>query len=298
MIDYYESCGLCPRGCGVNRYLNTGVCGAGAELKCARAALHFWEEPCLSGSRGSGAVFFTGCPLHCVYCQNKAVSDAQNGKAITPERLSEIFLELQAQGAHNINLVTGVQYIPHIISALTHAKQNGLNIPIVYNSGGYEKTQTLKMLDGLIDIYLPDIKTLNELTARRYYHAPDYPQTALSAAEEMFRQTGAVQTDDDGIMKKGVIIRHLVLPNHTEEALDVIDAVYDRYGDNVYLSLMNQYTPMPHTEGFAELVRGVDESEYERVTDYAWGRGITRCFVQDSGSSGEAFIPEFDGTGV
>lgn len=300
MLEELHSCRLCPRECGADRLSGqAGACGAvGDQIRVARAALHFWEEPCLSGSDGSGAVFFSFCPLKCVYCQNRAISRGDAGKNISIERLAEIFLELQAQKAHNINLVTPTHYVPQIVLALREAKRQGLPIPVVCNCGGYEKPETLRLLDGLVDIYLPDFKYLSPETAGRYSGAPDYPERAKEALAEMVRQVGEPVFDIHGIMQKGVIVRHLLLPGRLREAKDVIRYLYETYGDRIYLSLMSQFTPLENVAGWPELNRTVTEEEYNDLVDYALNLGVENGFIQEGGAADESFIPQFDCEGV
>ncbi len=300
MLEELHSCRLCPRECGADRLSGqAGACGAvGDQIRVARAALHFWEEPCLSGSDGSGAVFFSFCPLKCVYCQNRAISRGDAGKNISIERLAEIFLELQAQKAHNINLVTPTHYVPQIVLALQEAKRQGLAIPVVCNCGGYEKPETLRLLDGLVDIYLPDFKYLSSETAGRYSGAPDYPERAKEALAEMVRQAGEPVFDIHGIMQKGVIVRHLLLPGKLQEAKDVVRYLYQTYGDRIYLSLMSQFTPLENVAGWPELNRTVTEEEYNDLVDYALNLGVENGFIQEGGAADESFIPQFDCEGV
>ena len=297
-----QPCTLCPRNCRADRAAGQrGYCGvAGTKIKCARAALHMWEEPCISGKQGSGTVFFSGCPLRCVYCQNRDIARAEAGKDITPERLAEIFLELQEKGAANINLVTPTHYTPEIVWAVRRARALGLQLPIVYNCGGYEKVETLQMLEGIVDIYLTDFKYMETETAARYSHAPDYPQTAQMALKEMVRQMGGKEAvfDAGGMMKKGVIVRHLLLPGHLKNAKAVVEYVYKTYGNQVYVSLMNQYTPLPGMEKWPELNRKVTKREYERLVDFAIGLGVECGFIQEGETAEESFIPAFDCEGV
>lgn len=294
------ACNLCPRGCGVDRAAGQkGFCGvAGAKIKVARAALHMWEEPCISGTKGSGTVFFSGCPLRCVYCQNREIARGGSGKEITEERLSEIFLKLQEKGAENINLVTPTHYTPEIVRAAARAREEGLRLPIVYNCGGYEKTKTLRMLEGVVDIYLTDFKYMERDTAQSYSHAPDYPAVARQALAEMVRQQPEPVFDGDGRMKQGVIVRHLLLPGHLKNAKAVVKYVYETYGNSVYLSLMNQYTPLPGMEKWPELNRKVTKREYGRLLDYAVELGVENGFIQEGETAKESFIPAFDGEGV
>ena len=295
-----KECRLCPRECGVDRSEGKkGYCGASNELKVARAALHMWEEPCISGEAGSGAVFFSGCPMRCRFCQNYSIAAARKGKVISIERLAQIFLELQEKGAANINLVTPTHYTLHIIKALDLAKENGLRIPVVYNTSGYEKTETLKLLRGYIDIYLPDFKYMDGLLAAAYSNAPDYPEYAKRALEEMVGQTGPLKLDEETVMaRSGVIVRHLVLPGHVRNSKAVIQYLYETYGDQIYISIMNQYTPMPQVTKDKLLGRKVTRREYEKVIDYALELGVENGFFQEGDVAEESFIPEFDSEGV
>lgn len=284
--------------CMADREITTGYCGVKNTLRVARAALHFWEEPCISGEEGSGAVFFTGCNLRCVFCQNFQIARAEQGKEITIERLSEIFLELQAQEANNINLVTATHYVPQVILALKSAKKNGLNIPVVYNCGGYESVETLKMLEGLVDIYLPDFKYVDTERAKRYSHAENYPEVAKAALAEMVRQQPEAEFDERDIMKKGVIVRHLMLPGGIKDSKAVVKYLYETYGDQIYISLMNQYTPLPHVEEYPEINRKVKKFEYDRLVDYAISLGVENGFIQEGETAKESFIPAFTNEGV
>ena len=294
-----KACLLCPRECGADRSRSKGRCGVGAGFKVARAALHFWEEPCISGDEGSGTVFFSGCSLGCVYCPNRDISGGSRGIEISPGRLYEIFFELKEQGANNINLVTAGHYIPALIPVLRQARADGLDIPVVYNTGGYEKAEALRALSGLVDIYLPDFKYISPETAARYSAAEDYPDVAKAALAEMMRQAGRPEFDSRGIMKKGVILRHLVLPGRTEEAKEIIRYAYGLYGDSLYLSIMNQYTPMPGIKDrFPELGRTLTEDEYDEAVDYAIELGVENGFIQEGGTAEESFIPPFDESGV
>lgn len=299
MENAKAGCTLCPRECNVDRRSGEkGICGvSGMAILGARASLHMWEEPCISGETGSGTVFFSGCPLRCVYCQNYDIAQAQLGESITVERLAEIFLELQDKGALNINLVTPTHYTIEIIRAIEIAKEKGLKLPIVYNCSGYEKVDTLQMLAGVVDIYLTDFKYMDAEMARMYSKAPDYPVIAKTALKEMVRQQGIPQFDERGMMKKGVIVRHLLLPGYLKNAKDVVKYVYDTYGDRVYLSLMNQYTPLPHVEKYQEINRRVTEEEYEELVDYAIEIGVENGFIQEGETAEESFIPAFNNEG-
>ena len=296
---WYRECSLCPRECGVNR-LNgrKGFCGQTASLKVARAALHMWEEPCISGTNGSGTVFFSGCHLGCVFCQNGQISRGSNGKEISIIRLAQIFMELQEKGAHNINLVTPTHFVPQIIEALRISRKMGLHLPIVYNTGGFEKLDTLQMLDGWVDVYLTDFKFMDLHLARRYANEEGYSFYAAKALEEMYRQTGDPVFDEDGMMTKGIIVRHMVLPGQAMDSRRIIDYIYDTYGDKVYLSLMNQYTPSGNLEKYPELKVKVKTKVYERLIDYTLRKGVENAFIQEGQTAKESFIPDFDGEGV
>jgi putative pyruvate formate lyase activating enzyme len=293
-----QKCNICPRKCNIDRSVNKGFCGQGDNIVVARAALHMWEEPCISGDKGSGTVFFSGCNLKCVYCQNHSISSLHNGKEITIDRLSEIFLELQDKGALNINLVTPTHYVYQIIEALKIAKDKGLVIPIVYNSSGYESVDTLKLLDGFIDIYLPDFKYYDDTYSIKYSNAPNYFNTASLAIDEMVRQVGKIEFDEFGIMKKGIIVRHLLLPGLINDSKKILDYLYNKYKDSIYISIMNQYTPLPHVKKYPELDRKVSDEEYDELIDYAIDLGITNAFIQEGETCLESFIPEFDNQGV
>ena len=301
----YASCTLCPRACHVDRTAGQkGRCHVDARIRVARAALHMWEEPCLSGRSGSGAVFFSGCALGCIFCQNREIASGKAGLVISEARLAEIFLELQEKGANNINLVTAGHYVPQVIRALACAKSQGLRIPIVYNSSGYEKAETLRQREGLIDIYLPDLKYLTPELAAAYSHAPDYPQYAMEAIAEMVRQQPQAEfmpenrTEASPIMRRGVIVRHLLLPGHVREAKKVVGYLHETYGDQIYISMMNQYTPMSEKFADPNLNRRVTKREYERLLDYAAEIGVENGFYQEGATADESFIPEFDYEGV
>lgn len=293
-----EKCNLCPRSCQVDRDVTKGYCGVNNTLRVARAALHFWEEPCISGEEGSGAVFFTGCNLRCVFCQNYHIARAEQGKEITTERLTEIFLELQEKKANNINLVTATHYVPQIVEALKNAKAKGLSIPVVYNCGGYESVDTLKQLEGLVDIYLPDFKYLDSERAMRYSRAKDYPKIAKAALAEMVRQQPKAEFDERGMMKRGVIVRHLMLPGGIKDSKNVVKYLYETYKDQIYLSLMNQYTPLPHVAKYEEINRKLKKFEYDRLVDYAISLGVENGFIQEGETAEESFIPAFTNEGV
>ena len=303
---------MCPRECGANRLAGRrGVCGETARLRAARAALLYYEEPCISGTAGAGAVFFSGCSLGCVFCQNAEISAAHAaGREITPERLTDIFFELEAQGAANINLVTPSHVLSLILPALEAARRRGLSIPFVYNTSAYEKPEALRALDGLIDIYLPDFKFMSGELARRWCVAPDYPERAKAALAEMVRQcpdplfadgTDALDEEDDAdipLMRRGVIVRHLVMPGQTRDSKAILRYLHETYGDHIFLSIMNQYTPMPRCERDPVLSRPVSQREYDEVADYALSIGIENGFLQEGGTISRSFIPAWDGTGL
>lgn len=298
-MNKYENCLLCPRKCGINRRTGqTGVCGVSSEIKVARAALHYWEEPCISGKRGSGAVFFSGCSLHCVFCQNREISDGKAGKLISKERLSDIFMELADKGANNINLVTPGQYIPDIVWAINDAKSRGMKLPIIYNTSGYENVTDLKLLEGIVDVYLPDFKYMDSTLSARYSRAKDYPSVAKQALSEMVRQQPDVVIDDaTGLIQKGVIVRQLLLPGHVNDAKAVLKYLYDTYHNHVYISMMSQFTPIA-LKDYPEINRTVTRREYERLVDYALEIGITNAFIQEGDVAKDSFIPAFDCEGV
>jgi len=295
-------CTLCPRNCKVDRKNGEkGVCGQTAELKVARAALHFWEEPCISGETGSGTVFFSGCSLHCVFCQNEPIANGTVGKIITVERLAEIFLELQQQGANNINLVTPGHYIPQIKEALLLAKEQGLTLPVVYNTSSYESVEALKSLEGLVDIYLPDFKYMSSELSGKYSHAADYADVAKAAIAEMVRQTGNPVFDEageDGLIKKGTIVRHLTLPGGMEDSKAILQYLHETYGNRIYISIMNQFTPLDNVADYPELNRKITEEEYDELIDYAIDLGIEQGFIQEGETAEESFIPDFGCQGV
>ena len=292
-----SGCTLCPRRCGApRRDGKNGFCGVPEAAMVCRAAPHFGEEPCISGTYGSGAVFFAGCSLRCVFCQNRAISRGEAGEAVSVERLREIFLALRDQGVHNLNLVTPTQFSERIAEALAGLS---LGIPVVWNSSGYESVDTLRQLEGLVQIYMPDFKYANAALAGRYSAAPDYPEVALAAIREMYRQTGPFVLDGDGILQRGLLIRHLILPESPENTLRVIDAVEDHFpAEHILFSLMSQYTPMPGLEAFPELQRPITQAEYERCASYLDFSEIAHGYTQEPESATGEMIPAFDGTGV
>lgn len=300
-MNQQSNCILCPRRCYVDRTIHMGKCKVNWTLKVARAALHEWEEPCISGMNGSGAVFFVGCNLGCVYCQNKNIAAGNGGVEITIEQLADVFLNLQEKGAHNINLVTAGHYVNAVVPALEYAKAEGLSIPIVYNTSAYELPEVIRQLDGLIDIWMPDLKYIDRQTSARYSNAADYFETAVKAIECMFGQTGSPVFDESGMLKRGLLVRHLVLPGHVREAKRILKYLYESYGDEVYISIMSQYTPqkdVKFVERYPELARRITKREYNSVVDYAIELGITNAFIQERSVAKESFIPAFDGSGI
>lgn len=293
-----EKCNICPRGCGIDRNINKGFCGEKNTVRLARAALHFWEEPCISGDKGSGTVFFSGCNLRCVYCQNYGISRGELGKEVSDERLCEIFFELKAQGANNINLVTPTHFSLQIKRVVAEAKAKGLDLPIVWNTGGYEKAEMIASLDKTVDIYLTDFKYMSGELAEKYSAAKDYPETAKEALSEMVRTKGAPVVRN-GLIKKGVIVRHLVLPGCVSDSLRIMDYLHSEYGDDIIISIMSQFTPdKKHLVNYPELCQKLTEYEYSKVVDYADKIGISLAYVQEGSAAKESFIPDFDYTGV
>lgn len=295
-------CDLCPRKCLVDRKKGEkGICGQTENLKVARAALHFWEEPCISGDAGSGAVFFSGCPLHCVFCQNENIANGTVGKEISLERLVDIFLELQEKGANNINLVTPGHFVPQLVKALNQARKEGLTLPVVYNTSSYETVDTIKRLEGYVDIYLPDFKYMSPVLSKKYSHAPDYAEVAKAAIAEMVRQTGKavfVNGDEDNLILRGTIVRHLTLPGCMEDSMQILKYLHETYGDTIYISIMNQFTPLSNLEKYPELNRRITDEEYETLVDFAIDIGIENGFIQEGDTAEESFIPAFDCEGV
>lgn len=301
MTDYKE-CRLCPRECGTDRNITTGYCKEKSSLHVSRAALHMWEEPCVSGSKGSGTIFFSGCNMGCVFCQNKKISRGKTGKIISFERLVEIFFELKEKGANNINLVTGDIYIPTLIKAIDKAKAQGIGIPFLFNTSSYLKVDSIKALEGLIDIYLPDFKYIRDEDAIRYSRAKGYGEVAKAAIAEMVRQKPACRffEDEQGqyLIKNGVIVRHLLMPGMLIQAKMIVKYLYETYKDNIYISLMNQYTPNGELEDYPEINRKVAEWEYKSLIEYADKLGVVNGYIQEGETASESFIPDFDLTGV
>ena len=310
MIDIQKlmkNCTLCPRNCHADRLTGkTGYCGQTAEIRAARAALHFWEEPCISGTAGSGTVFFSGCVLRCIFCQNANIAQGKAGKEISSERLTEIFLELQEKKANNINLVTPTQFVPQIADALYRAKDQGLTIPVVYNTGSYEKVETLQMMDGLVDIYLPDLKYVSAELGKKYSGAADYFEVASAAIAEMVRQVGKpvfvekedLKQENTPLMKRGVIVRHLVIPGNISDSKTVIRYLCETYGDDIFISIMSQYTPLREFPEHPELNRRLKPREYDKIVDFALDLGVENGFLQEGDVAEESFIPEFNGEGI
>lgn len=292
-MNLLKECRLCPRNCGINRYEKVGVCGASNKVRVSHYSLHEWEEPVISGINGSGTVFFSHCNLKCIFCQNKKISTGGYGKDITNKRLGEIFLELQSKGAHNINLVTPTHYVPQIVSVLKKLKGNELKIPVVYNTSSYENVSTIELLDGLVDVYLADFKYYDDELARNYSNCKNYFEVASSAIKKMYEQVGNPVFEND-LMKKGVIVRLLLLPGHKEDVKKIIKYVYETYKDNVYISIMNQYTPVTKTLEYPNLNWTVTDSEYCDVINYACDLGVTCAFIQEGETASESFIPDFD----
>ncbi len=300
-MNRYTNCKICPRNCGVDRTKNMGVCGSTDKCNIVRAALHHWEEPCISGKEGSGTIFFTGCNLGCVYCQNYAISDgkSKHGVEVTVERLTEIFFELQDKGANNINFVTPTHFMPHIKESVIKAKEQGFRLPFVYNTSGYESVECIKELEGIIDIYLTDMKYYDNELSLKYSKTNDYFDKASKAIEEMVRQTGDAIIDEKGMMKSGVIVRHMILPAHTKDSKRIIEYLYNTYGDSIYISIMNQYTPVStqRMKSYVELSRAITKREYDKVIDYAVWLGVSNAFIQEGKTCKESFIPDFSGQG-
>lgn len=293
MNEILKKCNLCPRNCGVNRYESLGFCKASDKVKVAYYSLHQWEEPVISGINGSGTVFFSNCNLKCIFCQNKKISTLGYGKEISNERLKEIFLELQAKGAHNINLVTPTHYVPQIVEVLKEAKTAGLNIPIVYNTSSYENVSTIMLLEGTVDVYLADLKYFDDSLGCKYSKCENYFEVAKAAIEAMYEQVGKFEIVDD-LMVNGVIVRVLVLPGHTDDSKNLIKYLYETYGNNIIISIMNQYTPVEVIDKYPNLNRKVSDEEYEDVTSFAVELGVEMAFIQEGETQDTSFIPDFD----
>ncbi len=298
-MSYYKNCTLCPRNCGVNRLAGQkGFCMMTSDMQAALASVHMWEEPPISGTNGSGTIFFSGCNLRCVFCQNYNISSENYGKTVSIDRLAEIMLEEQGRGVHNINLVTAGHFIPSVARAIERARQNGLKIPVVYNSSGYEKAESLKILEGLIDVYLPDIKYFSAELSKKYSGAPDYYDNAITAVKEMYRQVGRNNFNEDGILKKGVIIRHMVLPSHREDSYNVLNGIKANFGSKAYVSLLRQYTPAYRAANYPEINRKLMSMEYTKVIDYFFEIGLKNGYMQQKTSADSKFTPIFDLSGL
>ena len=294
-----ELCKQCPRQCGVNRKSVLGFCGVPEQPKVAKACLHMWEEPCISGTRGSGAVFFSGCNLKCIFCQNFDISQNNYGKVISIERLEEIFIELIDKGAHNINLVNPSHYTGAIKQALLSLKQQGkLTVPVVYNTNGYETIDTLKSMEGLVNVYLPDFKYFSEITSLKYSKAQDYPEVCKKAIIEMYNQVGSPVLDASGIVQHGLIIRHLILPGHVKESINVLNWINENLPKSVYVSLMSQYIPYYSAEKYPEINRPITRFEYERVVKHLYKLGLVEGYIQERQSADIQYIPDFNLDGV
>lgn len=299
--DLLSNCQLCPRSCGVNRYEKLGACGGGALVRVAKVSLHPWEEPAIAGpetGKGAGTVFFSGCNLRCVFCQNYEISHYEKGREVTSEELGEIFLHQQAQGAATLDLVTPTHYVPQIIQALAYAKKRGFSLPVVYNSSGYESVSTIELLGGLVDVYLPDLKYYASELSRAYSQAQDYFPVAAKAIKAMVQQVGRPVLDAQGIMTRGVLVRHMVLPGARHDSMKLLDWLWQNFGHDIYLSLMSQYTPMYKAGEYKALKRRLTTFEYQSVIDYARELGVTQCFIQQRSSATKAYVPNWQDDGL
>lgn len=299
--DLLSNCQLCPRSCGVNRYEKSGACGGGALARVAKVSLHPWEEPAIAGpetGKGAGTVFFSGCNLRCVFCQNYEISHYEKGREVTSEELGEIFIHQQAQGAATLDLVTPTHYVPQIIQALAYAKKRGFSLPVVYNSSGYESVSTIELLGGLVDVYLPDLKYYSSELSRAYSQAQDYFPVAAKAIKAMVQQVGRPVLDAQGIMTRGVLVRHMVLPGARHDSMKLLDWLWQNFGHDIYLSLMSQYTPMYKAGEYKALKRRLTTFEYQSVIDYARELGVTQCFIQQRSSATKAYVPNWQDDGL
>ena len=295
-----KNCRLCPRNCGINRLEGPGACGGGREAIVAKVSLHPWEEPVIAGeSDGSaaGTIFFSGCSLRCVFCQNYEISHYQKGKIVSDEQLGELFLSQEAKGAMSLDLVTPTHYVPQIINAVAYARERGMTLPVVYNSSGYENIATIEMLQGTVDVYLPDLKYFDSQLSGAYSQAEDYFVVASAAIRKMVEQAGEPQLNEKGIMTRGVLVRHMVLPGARKDSMKLLDWLWQSFGDRIYLSLMSQYTPMYKAKAFHHLKRRLTTFEYESVVDYALDLGFSRCFVQEKNSASEIYVPDWQEIG-
>ena len=292
-MELLKNCNLCPRKCGVNRYLEKGFCGATNKVKVAYYSLHMWEEPIISGDNGSGTIFFSNCNLRCLYCQNKKISIDGYGKLISNKRLGEIMLELQDKGAHNINLVTPTHYVPNIVSVLKRIKGKELKIPVVYNTSSYECVGTIMACRGLVDIYLADLRYFDDKLGEKYSLCSNYFENATMAIDEMYRQVGSCKFDDNGLLTSGLVVRVLILPGHIDDSKKIIEYLHKTYGDDIFISIMNQYTPVNVCK-YSNLNRKVTDEEYDSVVDFALDLGVKNAFVQEGEAASESFIPQFN----
>ena len=294
ITNLLKNCNLCPHKCGVNRYVEKGFCRATNKVRLAYYSLHLWEEPIISGENGSGTIFFSNCNMRCLYCQNKQISIDGHGKEISQKKLGEIFLSLQKQGAHNINLVTPTPYVPQIATVLRKMKDKDLKIPIVYNTSSYENVGTIIIMKGLVDIYLADLRYFDDSLSEKYSYCSNYFETATMAIDEMFRQVGS-PIINNGLLEKGLVVRVLVLPDHVQDAKKIILYLYETYHDDIFISIMNQYTPITSCK-YANLNRKLTDEEYNEVVEYALSLGIVNAFIQEGDTALESFIPKFDKT--
>lgn len=295
-----KNCRLCPRNCGINRLEGPGACGGGREAIVAKVSLHPWEEPVIAGEpegSAAGTIFFSGCSLRCVFCQNYEISHYQKGKIVSDEQLGELFLSQEAKGAMSLDLVTPTHYVPQIINAVAYARERGMTLPVVYNSSGYENIATIEMLQGTVDVYLPDLKYFDSQLSGAYSQAEDYFVVASAAIRKMVEQVGEPQLNEKGIMTRGVLVRHMVLPGARKDSMKLLDWLWQSFGDRIYLSLMSQYTPMYKAKAFHHLKRRLTTFEYESVVDYALDLGFSRCFVQEKNSASEIYVPDWQEIG-
>ena len=293
-----ENCMLCPRQCGVDRRSATGFCGAGALARVALVSLHHWEEPCLTGDTGAGTVFFSYCNLRCCFCQNHVISHGGKGVEVSDERLAGIFLEQQQRGAATLDLVTPTHYVPQIIHALDLAREQGFHLPVVYNSGAYETVETIDALRGYVDIFLPDLKYMEVESASEYSQAHDYFPAASAAIHRMVEIAGPICFDEDKQLRRGVLVRHLVLPGHRHESMKIVDWLWQEFGDSIQISLMNQYTPLYKAGEHKGMNRRLTTFEYDSVVDHALALGIENCYIQEGQTASEKFVPDFDNRGI
>lgn len=295
--ELLSDCRLCPRSCGVNRLEGKGFCGEGEQARVALASLHPWEEPIIAGENGAGTVFFSGCSLRCIFCQNYEISHQQQGIAVSDDRLGEIFLEQQQRGAATLDLVTPTHFVPQIINGIIYAQKKDFSLPVAYNSSGYENLTTIDLLQDYVDIYLPDLKYYSGELSGAYSMAADYFQVASSAIGHMVRQTGSPKLKG-GVLQRGVLVRHMVLPGARHDSMKLLDWLWHEFGDDIYLSIMSQYTPAYRAVGHPKLRRRVTSFEYDSVVDYAADLGFSKCFIQDRRSAKEEYVPQWTGDGV